>query len=125
MLLSSVVALASATTVYASDFLDETESSARTCYGTWKLSCETSDTCGRTTAYQQGYVTDGGCFVNWGPHKSIGCSNPGYKAVTVGKSGDDRMTEWYFNYTNRGRCPVKAVVHTPGKKVSVFKVEIQ
>ncbi|MDE1463652.1 hypothetical protein [Spartinivicinus poritis] len=125
ILLSSLFAVTSITTAYATEEINEAERLAGSCQGSWRLTCSTPATCSNFSSTQRGYVSDNGCSVHWGPHQSIGCSNPGYRAVTVGKSGDDRYTEWYFSYTNRGRCPVKAVVHTPGQKVSVFKVLIQ
>lgn len=125
IILSSTIGLFSVSSVHAMDDLSEAERAANSCSGLWKLTCSTPVTCSNFTVSQRGYVSDNGCLVHWGPHQSIGCSNPGYKAITVGKSGDDRYTEWYFGYTTRGRCPVKAVVHNPNNKVNVFNVRIQ
>ncbi|MGI0117930.1 hypothetical protein [Zooshikella sp. RANM57] len=111
-------------TTMASSEVDNT-SVDKTCQGNWKLSCRTLSTCNYTTSTQEGYVSKNNCEVHYGQNLSIGCSDPGYRAVTIGRAGIDLYVEWYFGDTELGRCPTTAIFHRPGQKPMVYSVGIE
>ncbi|MBU2712972.1 hypothetical protein [Zooshikella harenae] len=111
-------------TAMASSEIDN-NSGGKTCQGNWKLSCRTLSTCNYTTSTQEGYVSKNNCEVHYGQNLSIGCSNPRYRAITIGRAGIDLYVEWYFGDTKFGRCPTSAIFHRPGQKPMLYSVKIE
>ncbi|MBU2706133.1 hypothetical protein KCM76_09060 [Zooshikella marina] len=123
ILLTLSVNLLTVVTANASSTADD-NAVDKTCQGNWKLFCSTLSTCNYTSSNQKGYVWDN-CIVNFGQNLSIGCSSPGYRAVTIGRAGIDLYVEWYFGDTELGRCPTTAIFHRPGQKPMVYSVRIE